>query len=263
MKMSNIYVHGGLFHADDAMCVAIATYINPFVKVERVFKAPETIEDGTVVCDIGFGRYDHHQEDARRRESGEKYAACGLLLEDVWQDIFPDEASYQAFVRDFIIPIELADNGVAVNPLSLAISSFVPAWDSDEEMDAAFQKAVDALHRVLIREVKAAESRIRAESIVQQALSESDGDIVVLPQYAPWDMLCSDRYTAKFVVYPSNRGGYNLQTITVEPDSFQSKQALPAEWLDKKPEGCTFVHQGRFIAAFDTLEQAIAAAKAI
>ena len=39
------------------------------------------------------------------------------------------------------------------------------------------------------------------------------------------------------------------------------KQPLPESWLQEKPNGCTFVHANRFIAAFDTEANAVNAAK--
>ena len=79
---NTIMVHGGLFHTDDVMCVAMAHIINPSIKIERVFEVPENITDDCIVCDIGGGRYDHHQPDTEIRETGYKYAACGLFFRD-------------------------------------------------------------------------------------------------------------------------------------------------------------------------------------
>ena len=83
MKIKEIYIHGGIFHSDDVMCVALARIANPQVKFQRVFKAPTEVEEVVIVADIGGGKYDHHQIDAEVRPNGEKYAACGLLLRDI------------------------------------------------------------------------------------------------------------------------------------------------------------------------------------
>ncbi|MCD8133028.1 MAG: MYG1 family protein [Clostridiales bacterium] len=262
MKVSKLIVHGGVFHADDVMCAALVRMINPDVQVERVFQVPENPEDGTVVADIGGGRYDHHQSDAEKRENGEKYAACGLLLRDCWRQIFPDEASYRSFDEDVIRPIERMDNGVVSNPFSLAVSSFVPNWDSEETMDQAFESAVAFVTGFLDRRVETAKSGLRAAHIVEESLENSNGGIVVLPQFCPWQntLVLS---SARFVVYPSNRGGYNLQTVPEKVNGFTAKQSIPEEWLTERPEGCSFVHQALFLAAFDTEEHAVSAAKNI
>lgn len=263
VTINTILVHTGVFHADDAMCVALARIINPQVKVQRVFRAPDSVEEGTVICDIGFGRYDHHQPDARcREESGEKYAACGLLLEDVWQQIFPSEESYLGFVRDVIIPIERQDNGGERNPLSLAVSSFSPNWDEERSMDDAFMEAVEMLQGIVERRVAAAQSAIKAESIVCEALAASNGDVVVLSRFCPWQHVLAPS-SARFVVFPSLRGGFNLQCVPEEDNPRGQKCPLPEEWLSNKPEGCTFVHAGRFMASFTTEEAALRAATLI
>jgi len=262
MNLLKLIVHGGEFHADDVMCAAIARVVNPDVQIERVFQAPVCCEEGTVVADIGGGRYDHHQQDAEKRENGDKYAACGLLLRDFWQQIFPDEASYRRFDDEVIRPIELADNGVVLNPFSLAVSSFVPNWDSEETMDQGFEKAVVFVTGFLERQIEIAKSELRARCLVEKALAQSDGNIVVLPQFCPWQNTLVPS-SAHFVIYPSNRGGYNLQTVPEKVNGFIPKENLPEEWLTELPEGCTFVHQARFLAAFDTGEHAVFAARSI
>ena len=68
---------------------------------------------------------------------------------------------------------------------------------------------------------------------------------------------------AKLIVAPSNRGGWNILTIKVDKDSFEDVMSLPKEWLENKPEGCTFVHTARFIATFNTKDAAITAAKTV
>ena len=50
MKIKEIYIHGGIFHSDDVMCVALARIANPQVKFQRVFKAPTEVEEGVIVA---------------------------------------------------------------------------------------------------------------------------------------------------------------------------------------------------------------------
>lgn len=39
--IDKLIVHGGIFHADDALCAVVAKSINPSVKIESVFKVPD------------------------------------------------------------------------------------------------------------------------------------------------------------------------------------------------------------------------------
>lgn len=80
-----IIVHDGTFHADDVLCVAMVQLINANVVVERMplSQLPTNVPADTIIVDIGYGKYDHHQVDARLRSDGKKFAACGLLLQDL------------------------------------------------------------------------------------------------------------------------------------------------------------------------------------
>ena len=58
-----LIVHGGEFHADDVMTAAILKSLNPDIEIERVYSVPDELSANTLVADIGFGKYDHHQDD--------------------------------------------------------------------------------------------------------------------------------------------------------------------------------------------------------
>lgn len=262
--MTTLITHSGIFHADDVLCAALARKIFESIQIVRVFNAPENLDGkDIIIVDIGGGKYDHHQPDAAVRKDGKKRAACGLLFADYWDVIFPDEESAMAFERDFIIPIEDQDNGAARNPLSMAISAFNPEWDSKKSADECFLEAVDFMSTILEKQIARALSKARAVSIVEEAYQASeDKRLVVLPRFAPWQSVLAERETI-YIIFPSLRGGYNLQAVPVEDGSFITKQPLPESWLKEKPTDCTFVHPGRFLAAFQTEEAAIEAAKAL
>lgn len=264
MKPEVLYVHAGSFHSDDVMCAALAEIAFPGIRVERVYDVTESMmnDDRAIVADIGGGKYDHHQSDARRRENGDKYAACGLLFEDIWEDIFPDKASAERFINNYIIPIERSDNGIVNNPLSAAVRAFNPAWDEEGCADEAFREAADMMKRIVQREVSTAKSELRARGIVEEALAASELGLVILEAHIPWEAVLAPS-DAKYVIYPSKRGGFNIQAVPVEEGSFESKIPLPEEWHDEPPKGCRFVHASRFLAAFEDRESAVAAGKAL
>lgn len=258
--MNRILVHAGTFHADDVMCVAIMKCINPDIQVERVFRVPEDIGTDVLVADIGLGKYDHHQSDCELREDGKKHAACGLVFRDFGKGLFPTEESAQAFIDRYIVPIEDADNGEAPNPLSSTIGAFNPCWDEPQD-GTGFDDAVEFCIGVLKRSIHRAEANHRAEVEVSEAVSNSSDGVVILDKYLPTPNFIGTG--AKLIVCPSNRGGWQLLTVKVEKDSFIDVISLPEYWLESKPEGCTFVHQARFIASFDTKEAAVKAAKSV
>ena len=261
--ISRVVVHAGRFHADDVFCAAMLLMIYPNAEVLRIVSVSKELsrDDKTIVADIGYGKYDHHQPDAEIRSDGNRYSACGLVFRDFKHILFegnPDAA--ERFERKYIIPVEIDDNGGAGNPLSSTISSFNPSWDSGEDNDAKFAEAVSFVQSLIDRELQKMDAEARAEVIVKQALGESDGRIVLLHKDLPWrDFLI--KTTALYAVYPSIRGGYNIQTVPEKEGSKKPKKPLPEEWISNRPEGCTFVHPTLFIASFDTEAAAMAAAE--
>ena len=77
-NLEKIYTHTGVFHADETFACALLRVLTPSLKIERVFKEPETISENEIVIDIGGGRFDHHQsEGVPTRLDGGKRAAVG------------------------------------------------------------------------------------------------------------------------------------------------------------------------------------------
>lgn len=65
--------------------------------------------------------------------------------------------------------------------------------------------------------------------------------------------------------------GWRVQAVSVAPDRFESRKALPAQWRGLRDEelskesgipGCVFVHMSGFIGGNQTFEGALAMAKA-
>lgn len=263
IKMVKVaYTHGGVFHADDVFSTALLELMNPNIEIVRTFKVPE---DAELAFDIGGGLYDHHQEGSDIRDNEIPYAAFGLLWRDLGAEFLGSQEEADKLDAAFVQPLDLTDNTGAPNTLSNAISSFNPNWDSEPGSDnIRFREAVEFAAQILVNYRQRVQGKLKAKEIVQTALESSNGEIVVLPRYTPWhDVLVPS--DTKFVVYPSQRSGYNLQTVPVELGSQEAKISLPSSWLEPTnvPEGCSFVHKGLFIAAFDTKENAVLAAQSL
>lgn len=259
--------HTGVFHADDVFSAALLKILNPEIEISRVFKVPEDVPEDMIVFDIGFGRYDHHQKDVEVRESGVKYAAFGLLWRK-FGHLLVSKKNVKKFDESFIKFLDDSDNGGVLNPMTIAVSSFVPNWDDeDQDMNAAFCRAVDFAISVLEREIARMQSAERAEQEVNAALKRSNGEIVVLDRFVPWqDVLIPS--SAKFVVFPSLRGGYSAQAIPSILGGRDQKVPFPAEWagapvekLQEYVSGMTFCHPGRFMISTETVEQAVETCK--
>lgn len=271
---NNALTHGGKFHADDVFSAALLKIINPQIKIARAFDVPENF-DG-IVFDIGRGKFDHHQENAEVRENGVPYAAFGLLWRELGESVLskgcePEEAAKEAqrFDERFIQPIDDDDNTGSGNQLAGVIGAFNPTWDSERSPDDCFAEAVEFAKGILIRRFEGIFSVQRAKKLVEAALAEAKDNIVILPRFAPWKMVLipSD---AQFVVYPSQRGGYNAQVIPADFDTDEVKCNFPEEWAGKEQEELqkisgiktlTFCHKGRFLISTVTLDDAIQACK--
>ena len=264
--------HGSIFHADDVFSTALITLINPKISVKRAFEVPEDFSG--IVYDIGMGQYDHHQEDKEIRENGVPYASFGLLWRELGEDFFEgDKKAADAFDAQFVQPLDSYDNGVERNTTCLEIALMNPNWDEDcspEAIDKKFFEAVEFAKRILSLKRESVISANKATAIVENALrvmGEDNSEICVLQQFVPWQRALIDS-NAKYVVFPSARGGWNAQAVPIENGSFETKLPFPEEWRGKQKlellcmqDGLTFCHPSGFLIATDTQEQAINACK--
>ena len=145
--------------------------------------------------------------------------------------------------------------------------SFNPVWDSKDDPDECFWRAVPFAQTVLENEIAAANAVNRADAAVQRAYKNARDGIVVLPGYMPWKngLYKTD---ALFVVYPSQRGGYSAQCVT-DYRTRRSKVPFPAAWAGKPEEelrrvsglGLRFCHPSRFLITADDRDQAVEACR--
>ena len=286
-KVKKIVVHNGTFHADDGLCVAMVQLAFPKVAIMRIEKNQlrEIDLNEIIVADIGFGKYDHHQVNAKIRPNGHKYAACGLLLEDLQYLLF--KKCIPSELLRTILEVEDYDNKYP-NATENFLCTFVrlnnPEWNEKNDayyIDQAFYSTVDAVRekflkpylsmdalptesilyfeqhiRTLLKKHQEAEKQAREQ--VMRAYQKSDGITVVLQRRMPWCAFLIPT-TAVFVVNPSNRGGFHLQCIPTTYGGNTFKTLLPKKWLEDPPRGCRFVHNNLFLAAFSTEKYALEA----
>ena len=264
---ANGFTHAGKFHADDVFATALLQILRPDIKITRGFTVPDDF-DG-IVYDIGFGMFDHHQEPREYRANGVPYAAFGLL----WRVLGPGlvgERQARLIDENFIQPLDLNDNTGEQNSLCDAIGFFNPVWDSKEDQDSCFFKAVAVAKQILENQIDSANAVNRADEKVQQAYRNSRDGIVVLPCYLPWKngLYKTD---ALFVVYPSQRGGWSAQCVT-DHKTKKSKLPFPQSWAGQPQEvieqksgipGISFCHASRFLITAKDKETALAACRQV
>lgn len=178
-RYKKMIVHGSKGHTDDATCAAIAKILNPDIIIERHNEITEEMKNDPeiIICDIGHGKYDHHQEDAKVHEDGEKYAACTLLFEDFKDQLFKTETGKIIF-ESFLRIIEHTDNTGEMNPLSGALNKLSPCWNEKSfSNDDAFFTMVDKLKAMIEAQIEV-ENNLLFNAFAKDDCSKEDDELV-------------------------------------------------------------------------------------
>jgi uncharacterized UPF0160 family protein len=277
MTEKTIATHNGNFHADDVFSIAALKTIFPSFTLIRT-RDLELISKADVVIDVGgeydpaTDRFDHHQRGgAGERENGIPYSSFGLVWKKYGLEICGGNQDIANSVDSGLVStIDAIDCGYVKGvsegiSLSQTISMFNPTWQEESHFDTCFDEAVEFAARVLTRFIASASGGISAKVIVAKAIADAeDPRVIVLEQYTPWKRtvhaLSED---ALYMVYPSNSGDWRIQTVPVEPGSFEDRKSLPKAWAglsDKALQEVTslddamFCHNGLFIAGSSSFE---------
>ena len=232
--ITRIYIHAGTFHADDVMSVSIVRLLNPAVQYDRIIRVTELddvyAEDNVIVADIGGGIFDHHGPAAKTRRDGGPHSACTLLWErfgrDATKACLPqldddDVAEVTTKLEDEIL-FRIADEDNGMNP----------NWDDGCPCaaDAAFTEAVLLMDEILKTALKRYASQVKGKEFVQKALAKKQNGVVILEKYVPWkDYVVADP-DALVMVFPSNRGGWNIQMVPKSLEGFETRIDTPYDW---------------------------------
>ena len=274
--------HNGTMHADEVFATAfLSLYFGNF-KVARVSEVPKDVSTNTIIYDIGKGRFDHHQSDARIRDNGIKYSSFGLLFEEYGLSYLKKlklkntKAIYNYLVKDFIEAIDAIDNGIfpeiksiyKIKTVSDVIKIFNPSYGSNDNEDEQFIKAVSLAESILTEELKNVIGKVEAGTKVKKLLNKTKGPILILDEYLPYEETVLTSLSGKktlFAIYPSNRGGYGIKTIPISTTDKTSRVYFPKEWggltndaLEKVTgiKGSLFCHTNRFLMTASDLDTA-------
>ena len=274
--------HNGTMHADEVFATAfLSLYFGNF-KVARVSEVPKDISTKTIIYDIGKGKFDHHQTDARIRDNGIKYSSFGLLFEEYGLSYLKKlklkntKAIYNYLVKDFIEAIDAIDNGIfpeiksiyKIKTVSDVIKIFNPSYGSNDNEDEQFIKAVSLAESILTEELKNVIGKVEAGTKVKKLLNKTKGPILILDEYLPYEETVLTSLSGKkilFAIYPSNRGGYGIKTIPISTTDKTSRVYFPKEWggltndaLEKVTgiKGSLFCHTNRFLMTASNLDTA-------
>ncbi|MEL0649364.1 metal-dependent hydrolase [Pseudoalteromonas sp. S3178] len=277
MSEITVVTHSGNFHADDVFSIAVLKHVLPSFKLVRT-RDKALIESADIVVDVGgeynpdTGRFDHHQRGgAGERENGTPYSSFGLIWKKYGLALCDNNQAVADRVDSGLVSnIDAIDCGYVKGvvegiTLSQTLSMFNPTWEEEGNFDECFNEAVDFAARLLTRFIASAHGSVNAKAIVAKAIENAeDARVIVLEKYTPWKktvhILSSD---ALFMVYPSHSGQWIIQTVPVEPGSFEDRKSLPKAWAGLSDEefqaetgldDAVFCHNGLFIAGTKSFE---------
>lgn len=292
MLNARFITHAGVFHADEVMATAILYRMfgheHQVIRVFNVDAVKPPVSEDDIVYDIGGGPFDHHQRGGNGcRANGIPYAAAGLIWMEYGLDICNGSVDvFEEIDKDLIQGIDAQDNGIQLDtderckPLSISniISSYNPSWDDEGLEQAGFNSAVELAGHVLNRALHRAFSKVRAKAVVNTAIMNAAGGVMILEKFCPWQnhmFTCAEKGGEAmkslidklfYVVYPSKRGGWQWQAVPDAPGSFGQKNSVPESWKGMSGrnlqeitgvETATFCHPNGFTGGAATLEDTL------
>lgn len=289
--------HSGAFHADDVFATALLKlqFGDDFVVMRsrdpEVIAAADIVYDVGGICDPEKLRFDHHMADFPKRDDGRPYSSVGLIWEHFGTQILWKVTGLSPIKelqdiageidQEFILPIDLIDNGVTApgaTDVTVAVDLFNPNWteaSSDDDVDAAFFKAVDFARGMLLRIFAAKLAEYRAETEIHEAaMRTEDPRLIELPRSVPFRNAVHRLQLTEllYVVSPSgNKGNWGVTAVSVEPNSFVNRKDMPAAWAGLTNaelqsvtgvQDAIFAHRSRFFAVATSKSGALALAEA-
>jgi hypothetical protein len=289
IEEANCITHNGTFHCDEVFSTIMFSKLLPEVIVCRTSDLEKANSD-QYIYDVGGGELDHHQFGGNgERDNGVKYSSCGLVWKKFGKEIIKKytekdiDEIWKMIDKNLIQCIDAGDNGQIPDinvdyrlvQVASIISEFNPNWDEDIDPDVKFEEAVKLAETVFDNSMKSSISKMRAKSKVDMAINDSKDGIMTLEKFLPWKEFLLESGSSKaklinFVIFPSNRGGYNIYTVPEKLGSFTSRKLFPKEWAGLKDkelqkvttvETARFCHNKCFICAVDTKDDALKLAK--
>lgn len=279
IEEAKFITHSGTMHADEVFATAFFDLLYGNVKVFRTINIPSNLEDDVMIYDIGRGKYDHHQEDAKKRENGITYCAFGLIWQEFGKEFLKQQKIenidevFTGIDKDLVEGIDADDNGVfpkteaiyKVKYLSDVIKLFNPSYGSNQDETTQFKKAVEVAKTILLEEVASINGKVIAKEKVLKLLENKENHTLLLNEYMPYEQVLLSEESANdiyFVIFPSNRGGYSIKTVPISSENHNKRMDFPLEWAGLVNEelenvsgikGITFCHLTRFLVSCDTL----------
>lgn len=268
--MADLITHAGQFHADEVMATAIIAEMS---KRDRLVVHRATsvdhiaVQPTSIVYDIGGGQYDHHQpgRNGHRPTDGDleiPYSSVGLIWRDYginccYYGVDSQEDAkrvWQMVDEELIKGIDALDNGVypasahdiQLMSINSIISGFNTNWDENSnKQNDRFLEAVELARMVFRNVLRNATSRVKARTAVIEAIKAAHDGVMIMDTFMPWintffsmeiEGMKKTTDSIYYVIFPSNRGGYQWRVVPLAPGSFEQRVNCPQEWWGKVNE---------------------------
>jgi len=294
--MKRTFTHSGVFHGDDVFSLAAADILWPGTEILRVRELPKDFSfgKGDIALDIGGefsptkGIFDHHYKggnDDQKAAIGKFWSYYGMIIVDkvMVNNNYSDESIKliaDKVYNDLLASIDRADIGVSDwTPVSddiqhLSASAFINLMNVDvfneESQFDNFMVAVNAAKIALIGAIHQAQKWVEMKNIIRDARRDYKS-VLILEKGGPWQehVLADSKYNdILYVIFPSERGGYCIQCVPDQLDSFGTRKLLPEEWsglrgqelaaiirnLEDSFSPSLFCHSERFIGGAETMK---------
>ena len=283
IKEAKYITHSGAMHTDEVFATAFLDLLKKDITLIRVPQVEiDKIEKDVLVYDIGRGKYDHHQDDAKTRENGIKYSSFGLLFQEFGKEYLKQlkiediEEVFNTIDKELVEGIDAVDNGVfpeinanfKVKTLDDIIKACNPSFGSNQDENEQFIKAVGIAKIIFQEIIHNIVGKVKAKKIILQKLKVTEKDYLELEEYIPYEETILKNEEGNhilFALYPSNRGGWGIKTIKKSAEDKTDRLSFPENWagLENKElekitgiKDVTFCHSGRFLMTCKTKEAA-------
>lgn len=180
---------------------------------------------------------------------GGNQSSFGLVWDYLSHEGVESQESMNRVRDQLVTPIDLWDVGVTGPQDKLfTLSQAISALNSHPSGEG-FAISVKMAEDIIASSLAAAREWVVAKKVVVSAVPTSG--VMFLDKFVPWQEHIHEHPkgdSVLFVVFPSNRGGWNIQSVC-KPGTRTPRLMLPASWVASPPEGMTFCHAGRWIAA--------------
>ena len=285
LNEANLVTHTSTFHPDDVFSTVLLSKLIDKPVLCRIAD-PSNANKDAIVYDVGFGRFDHHGPDAKKRPNSDiPYCSFGLLWQEYGKEYLRTlnpvnvDDLWRVMDEKLIKQIDAIDNGIFpkidaefhLSDLDKIIDLYNKAWNEDVDNDDQFLLAVDLAEKIFDRFIFKENARLMANIKVEEALNEVKDNMLILKEHMPyeealWNSKNPKAKEVKVIIFPSYRGGYSIKPRTVSEDSRDLAYTFSKEYYGLHDEElirvskiptARFVHSSGFLACANTLEDAI------